>query len=94
MHSVIAYYGGRDKIIGGRAYKTPATLAGEPTGLFRRLKVPKKVDGETRDARIVILLRPSEKARYLKMCEGKGEDFSRHAYKSLMGELEAWEAAN
>ena len=61
---------------------------------LRRLKVPKKTDGETRDARIVILLRPSEKARYLKMCEGKGEDFSRHAYKSLMGELEAWEAAN
>ena len=57
-------------------------------------RVPKKTDGETRDARIVILLRPSEKARYLKMCEGKGEDFSRHAYKSLMGELEAWEAAN
>ena len=56
--------------------------------------MPKKTDGETRDARIVILLRPSEKARYLKMCEGKGEDFSRHAYKSLMGELEAWEAAN
>ena len=56
--------------------------------------MPKKVDGETRDARIVILLRPSEKARHMKMCEQLGEDFSRHAYKSLMGELEAWEAAN
>ena len=56
--------------------------------------MPKKVDGETRDARIVILLRPSEKARYLKMCDSKEEDFSRHAYSRLIEELEAWEAAN
>lgn len=57
--------------------------------------MPKKTDGETRDARIVILLRPSEKARYLNMCAKRSlGDFSRHAYSELMGELEAWEAAN
>jgi len=78
-----------NRAIGENAGSTPAAPI-----LLRRLKVPKKVDGETRDARIVILLRPSEKSRYLKMCEGKGEDFSRHAYNQLIAELEAWEAAN
>lgn len=57
--------------------------------------MPKKSEGEPRDARVVALFRKSEKKEYIAMCEAfdPPQDFSKHIYDKCMSELESFRAS-